>query len=77
VGFGKYRSFGSFLPRVALESDTSKLLRQSIREQYKFGLVYDGYIMDILDNFENLDNSEMWIKTFSELLSEGNIDLDP
>ena len=77
VGFGKYRSFGSFLPRIALESDTSKLLRQSIREQYKFGLVYDGYIMDILDNFENLDNSEMWIKTFSELLSEGNINLDP
>jgi hypothetical protein len=33
--------------------------------------------MDKLDNFENFDNSEMWIKTFSELLSEGNIDLDP
>jgi len=27
VGFGKYRSFGTFLPRIALESETSKLLR--------------------------------------------------
>lgn len=77
VGFGRYRSFGTFLPRIALESNTSKLLRQSVREQYKFGLIYDGYIMDILDNFENLDNPEMWIKVVSELLSESNINIFP
>jgi len=27
VGFNKYRSFGTFLPRIAFESDSSKLLR--------------------------------------------------
>lgn len=77
VGFGQYRSFGDFLPRVALEAETQKLLRIANRERYKFGLIYDGYILDTLDNFENLDDSQMWLQTFSDLVSQGDINLDP
>ena len=77
MGFGKYQSFGNFLPRVkAFESESDKLLRISHREQYQFGLIYDGYILDILENFVDLDNSQVWIETFADLLTSGYINTD-
>lgn len=77
-GFGKYRSFGDFMPKSSmLESNSDKLLRIVNRERYKFGLIYDGYILDILDNLQNFDNPQVWIQNFSDLLLSGNVNLDP
>ena len=76
-GFGKYRSFGNFLTKAkAMENESDKLLRIATREQYKFGLIYDGYILDIIQNFENIDNTQLWIETFNQLMTEGYIGLN-
>lgn len=76
-GYGKYQDFGDFLPRVFnLESSSDKLLRISTREKYKFGLIYDGFILDILDNLTNFDNPQVWIENFVNQLSSGNINLE-
>lgn len=77
-GYGKYRSFGDFIPRSSvLESENDRLLRISNRERYKFGLIYDGYILDILDNLQNFENPKVWIDNFQDLMSSGNINLVP
>lgn len=75
-GYGKYKSFGDFLPRVTkLEDPNERLLRLATREKYKFGLIYDGFIQDTIQNMRNFEDSKVWISNFIELMASGYIDL--
>lgn len=75
LGFGKYNSFGDFLPNILTESPSDKMLRKAYREQYKFGQIYDGYILDILDNFK--DFTDNWLQNFKELMADSYITVEP